>query len=34
MPSDVRAPETATLVDDYYYYPEGGYYYELAGDQE
>jgi hypothetical protein len=33
---DDRAPETAAPVDDfsYHFYLEGGYFYELADDQE
>ena len=34
MQPDDGAPETAAPTDDYHYYPEGGYYYELADDQE
>jgi hypothetical protein len=31
---DEGAHETAAPVDDCYYHPEGGYYFELADDQE
>jgi hypothetical protein len=36
MQPDGGAPETAAPVDDYsyHYYPAGGYFYELADDQE
>jgi hypothetical protein len=34
MQPDDGAPETVAPADDYYYHPLGGYYYELADDQE
>jgi hypothetical protein len=34
MQPDDGAPEIAATIDDRYYYLEGGYYYELADDQE
>jgi hypothetical protein len=34
MQPDNGALEPAAPADDYYYHPEGGYYYELADDQE
>jgi hypothetical protein len=34
MQPDDGAPETVAPADDRYYYPEGGYFYELADDQE